>query len=252
MGHKFRIKLEEESPIAPVVFSVSASVQSEVLILNSNSSTLELVSEEEYYRQQSTLKLEDILKRSKRPSTKQVVKEAVKSCVGLRADSEEYFKCVATGVKPRLSEIEKSSSETTSRRNALSTTLRNYTCQDTSLNTTPSLSTEVYSDPLFNQGQELLVHTLLAKSDVNVWMVDNFITAEEAEILIKFGHPRLVRATVAGEDGSSVVSENRKAQQAVYDSHTRNRDADPLWYVDSSSYHHPLITNINKTSNDFL
>ena len=231
IGHKFRIKVEGDDSIEPIDITITTSVQSEVVTFNETWSSLAVTSEVEYERQQSAQKIEDILKRSKRPSTKKVVNDAVKSCADMRANSEEYFKCVATGVKPRVSEIEKSSAETTTLRNTLSTHLRNYTCKDMSLHTSSSVSTEVYSDPLFNHGQEVLIHTLLAKTDVNVWMVDNFITAEESDILLKFGQPRLVRATVSGEDGTSVVSENRKAQQAVYDSHTRNKDADPLWYV---------------------
>ena len=41
--------------------------------------------------------------------------------------------------------------------------------------------------------------------------------------------PKLARATVAGEDGTSIVSENRKAQQASYE--WTNGTSDPLWYV---------------------
>jgi len=231
IGHKFRIKVEGDDSIEPVDFIITTSVHSEILTFNQTWSSLTMISETEYESQQSAQKMEDILKRSKRASIKKVVKDAVISCGDMRADSEEYFKCLATGVKPRVSEIEKSNAETTTLRNTLSTHLRNYTCQDTSLHTTPSLSTEVYSDPLFNHGKEMLVNTLLSKTDVSVWMIDNFITDEERNILLNFAQPRLVRATVSGEDGRSVVSENRKAQQAVYDSHTRNREEDPLWYV---------------------
>lgn len=229
VGHKFRFKVENDESIKPIEFNVATHPHFGILIFNETSSSLDFVTEAEYDRQQSALKIDEIVKRSRRISTTKIVKDSVKSCADARADSDEYFKCVATGIKPRVTEIEKSSSETTTFRNSISTSLRNYTCKDTSLHTSPPVSTEVYSDPLYNNGKEMLVHTLLAKSDARVWMVDNFITVEESDILLNFGLPRLVRATVAGEDGTSVVSENRKAQQAVYESHTRNKDADPLW-----------------------
>jgi hypothetical protein len=46
---------------------------------------------------------------------------------------------------------------------------------------------------------------------------------------MKHAAPRLQRATVAAEDGSSVVSESRKAQQAAYMmEHDPNEKDDPL------------------------
>lgn len=49
-----------------------------------------------------------------------------------------------------------------------------------------------------------------------------------AEILIDHGGPRLRRAMVTGESGGAVISESRKASQAVYDGHQLNPDEDPL------------------------
>ena len=55
----------------------------------------------------------------------------------------------------------------------------------------------------------------------------DFITAEECATLHDYAHPRLTRATVAGENGMSTVSMNRRAQQAGY---ADIRDpSDPLW-----------------------
>jgi hypothetical protein len=39
----------------------------------------------------------------------------------------------------------------------------------------------------------------------------------------------LTRATVAAEDGSSVLSEHRQANQASYNLHQVNPESDPLW-----------------------
>ena len=43
------------------------------------------------------------------------------------------------------------------------------------------------------------------------------------------GRSRFARATVAAEDGSSVISENRKANQASYNLHKVRPETDPLW-----------------------
>lgn len=55
------------------------------------------------------------------------------------------------------------------------------------------------------------------------------IIFSECALLEKVGRPKLYRATVAAEDGTSIVSENRKAQQAAYDSHQTQKEKDPLW-----------------------
>lgn len=72
-----------------------------------------------------------------------------------------------------------------------------------------------------------------------IWTIDNFITPDECRILMNHGRPRLTRATVAAEDGSSIVSENRKAQQASYDLHAK-KQKDPLW---------PLYNRVLATTN---
>jgi hypothetical protein len=69
---------------------------------------------------------------------------------------------------------------------------------------------------------------LLDMPESKVWYVEDFITDEECEVLKLHGRPLLTRATVAAEDGTSVVSENRKANQASYNLHEQN-PRDPLW-----------------------
>lgn len=103
--------------------------------------------------------------------------------------------------------------------------LRNYTCDDESIPTSSPVSTHTYHW----QGKPYLVQSLLNMSHAQVWLVDSFVTDSECDELEKVGRPRLHRATVAAEDGSSVVSENRKAQQASYDYHQHRGQADPLW-----------------------
>jgi len=71
------------------------------------------------------------------------------------------------------------------------------------------------------------IKVLFENSHAKIWTIDRFITDEECRVLERHAKPLLKRATVAAEDGSSIVSENRKAQQAGYDLH-QNNPFDPL------------------------
>ncbi len=62
----------------------------------------------------------------------------------------------------------------------------------------------------------LTVNVLHDEAATKIWYVEDFVTDDECAILMHHGGPRLRRATVAAEDGSSIVSEHRKAQQASY------------------------------------
>lgn len=70
---------------------------------------------------------------------------------------------------------------------------------------------------------------LLDLPHAKIWFVENFITPEECKVFETHGKPLLLRATVAAEDGTSVVSEHRKAQQASYDLHQFHGEKDPVW-----------------------
>jgi hypothetical protein len=55
-------------------------------------------------------------------------------------------------------------------------------------------------------------------------------SSDECDIFLKHGRPLLQRATVAAEDGTSVLSESRKANQASYNFKLdQNPENDPLW-----------------------
>lgn len=103
--------------------------------------------------------------------------------------------------------------------------LRNYTCLDDNREAPKPIST--YQTNLM--GKPYDVNVILNMDAAKVWYVDNFITEEECDMFLRHGKPLLRRATVAAEDGTSIVSENRKAQQASYDLHWKNPGRDPLW-----------------------
>lgn len=107
---------------------------------------------------------------------------------------------------------------------ALSRKLREYTCNDESLNTSKVIGT--YRLPYGSSYLE--VNSLLDTPRAKIWYIDNFVTEDECRILEEHGKPLLRKATVAGGGGSSIVSESRKAQQAAYE-FSSNRVKDPLW-----------------------
>jgi hypothetical protein len=103
--------------------------------------------------------------------------------------------------------------------------LRAYTCSDPDIQTTQPIR----SEEMVMGGDVLHVDTFLDTANAKILAVPNFVSDAECDILMKHGEPRLRRATVAAADGSSVVSESRKAQQASYDNHHSIGETDPLW-----------------------
>ena len=137
----------------------------------------------------------------------------------------EYAECIADNVKESVNKLSESKSRITKYRYLMSSRLRNYTCADESLNTSTPLSSKM----TFILNKHYRVNSLFDTSHAKIWAIDDFISDEECAILEKYGGPRLQRATVAAEDGTSTVSNHRKAQQAGYE--MLSRPNDPMWYA---------------------
>jgi hypothetical protein len=110
-------------------------------------------------------------------------------------------------------------------RDLMSGRLRNYTCADEKLETSKPLRSET----IHYEGKRYTLDILFDTPSAKIWGIENFITDEECSVLENHARPRLERATVAGEDGTSIVSPNRRANQAVYDGVERNGESDPLY-----------------------
>lgn len=134
-----------------------------------------------------------------------------------------FHECLADSVFHKTQRMIDQTAEITKYRDIMSERLRNYTCSDPNMNTTTSLS----SQPLMFQGKQYIREVLLDKPHAKIWYVRDLISPEECAVLRTHGKPRLSRATVAAADGSSVVSEHRKANQAHYDINKRGGE-DPL------------------------
>ena len=150
------------------------------------------------------------------------IKAATVSCDALRGD--EFSACIATAVIDDVTRLTDSKTLLTKNRDLMSSRLRNYTCEDPKMNTSVPVSSYQFT----YEKQTYDVDTMLDLSHSKVWVAHDFVSEDECEILMNHGRPKLRRATVAAEDGSSIVSENRKAQQASYNMHQINPGTDPL------------------------
>lgn len=168
------------------------------------------------------------------------VNYATTSCQDLRGDA--FSSCVAGNIIDDVSRLADGKSQMGKFFDSMSSRLRNYTCADDNMTTTAplqqynisleSILKDGFYDEMINgdgRNNSYTVNVLLDKDNAKIWTVDNFVTPEECEVLIKYGRPRLTRATVAAEDGTSIVSEARKANQAGYNMHSKRPEEDPLW-----------------------
>lgn len=140
------------------------------------------------------------------------------------AKNKGYAKCLSRALYKDLEQEHSDHKMLKHYRDEISDSLRNYTCADPDLQSSPALSTSsvVIADKRYN------VSSLLDMDSAKIWTVPDFVTADECAVLEGQGRGRLTRATVAGEDGLFTVSNSRRAQQASY-RFSDPESKDPLW-----------------------
>jgi prolyl 4-hydroxylase len=153
------------------------------------------------------------------------IKNATEICA--QGDMSKITECVTRAVISDIEKMTEAKAELVRNRDLMSNRLRNYTCADPHLETTPSLYS--YSWDPKDGGEEIPIDVLYESEHAKIWVAHDFITEDECDILEKHGRPELKRATVAAEDGTSIVSVHRKAQQANYDVHHEDMENDPLY-----------------------
>lgn len=149
------------------------------------------------------------------------VTQQTASCSHLKGNKFDI--CFANTMVDDISKLETQNTELVKYRDLMSSRLRNYTCDDDTMQTSRPIRSQSVNINNRRFDMDILFDTPTAK----VWVVHDFVSDEECEILEEHGRSRLARATVADEDGSSIVSEHRKAQQASYGFH-QTREGDPL------------------------
>jgi hypothetical protein len=138
-------------------------------------------------------------------------------------DDFELF--LADGLDEELNLITKSKEELELRYSFMADRLRDYDCQKSTTTTNPMYSYMYTSQ--YNPEKQINIDVLLDMPHSKIWKVDNFTSEDECMLLIDHARPRLERAAVVSADGSAVESEDRKAQQAQYDSDLKDSD-DPI------------------------
>ena len=131
--------------------------------------------------------------------------------------------CLSPHISPEYFKLLKAQDDLIQYRDLLIDKLRNYTCADDDLETTTPISTTME----MIMEHEYQVDSHLLRDEAQIFVLHEFISEEECQVLKKSAEPRLERAVVVGEGGIPVVSESRKAQQAAYKLKTAD---DPLWY----------------------
>jgi hypothetical protein len=136
--------------------------------------------------------------------------------------------CLSNVIAEDVNKLSKNSEKLRLSRDALSSRLRNYTCADDNMTTSEPISSYVYTS---SDNLQIKIDNLYETDAAKIWIANDFVTDAECDVLMEYGRPRLARATVAAEDGTSVVSESRKANQASYLLNQQNPKGDPLYQL---------------------
>lgn len=168
-----------------------------------------------------------VIKSTKIDDMADSVNDATQKCKEMfDTNTKEFDTCVADGIINQITEISGDMNELRKYRDKMALKLRNYTCADLEIDNTTPLSVENIT---VRGREDIEVETLLDLDASKIWVAHNFVSDEECDILMNHGKPLLKRATIAAEDGTSIVSNTRKAQQASYNFPRKNQAKDPLW-----------------------
>mmetsp|Transcript_932 Transcript_932/g.1250 ORF Transcript_932/g.1250 Transcript_932/m.1250 type:complete len:429 (-) Transcript_932:552-1838(-) len=166
-----------------------------------------------------------VIQKVKNSEIMEKINLAASMCQKNYTAGSEFSSCVANEIMEDVARLSDSKTTMATYSDLMASRLRNYTCADDTMpSTEPSSSYQVVIDET-----EYTLGIFLNMTNAKIWKVDNFITEEECGVLIEHGRSRLTRATVAAEDGSSVLSKARQANQASYNLHKHNPETDPLW-----------------------
>ena len=186
--------------------------------------------------------LEELFEKNKNPKFNKI-QRSIATCVMENKihGKEKVQVCIQKSLSPIYNKLETEMYYIKQHIEQMAFKLRNYTCADDDLDTTTPIrsfqvtknsithtySTETQTDtirPVKTGINTETVNVHLNTTHANIWTIEEFISQEECDTLMKFGSTRLTRATVAADDGSSIVSYNRKAQQASYDTYREKND----------------------------
>ena len=150
------------------------------------------------------------------------VKGTVENCLYSNDPSlvaSELRECLSLGVYEKIQDELSLQTELNSLQVTMAKKLRDYTCRDHHLDTSPSLSTRTE----YVHDRVVTVNTLLHQSHANIWTVDDMVSPRECAALMAQVETRLQRAVTLG----GVHSDSRRARQAGYV--LQGGERDPVW-----------------------
>lgn len=136
----------------------------------------------------------------------------------------DVLQCIGDHVKGQYHDLSMKLKQTMALRKRLSSQMRDYICADLSLKTTPAHTTGHWR---YN-GKMYSYRNIFKQMQVQIKLIDNFISTEECDQLIKRGSPRLIKAGVAGSNGKSEYSQARKAKSASVEPKRGSKEKDIL------------------------
>lgn len=229
--------------VSPLWITAEAGDDDRVVIYDKINNKLILKSSEEtYVSEKSDGKVNHIDIDDMRPRINEVTANCREKYYERLLDNnqKEFQTCFMSKMEADYNSLQSQVNKVKQQMSRMSFKLRNLTCDDDRLTTsTPVGSFDVLTDHQNNGfipashtnslenvsiDNKKKVNILLNTSHANIWTIDEFVTQNECDTLMRHGLPRLQRATVAAEDGSSVISVHRKAQQAMYDSYHEIND----------------------------
>ena len=154
-----------------------------------------------------------------------VEKMDISSAKCINDNSMKFSECLAVDVQKEFTKLSEEHRQVMRYREEMSRLLRNYTCADTSLNTSVPINRFVYT---FGD-VEYKVNTHFDLPSAKIWTIPAFLTDDECEVFRQHAFGKLKSATVVGADGRGELSRHRKAQDAHYDIPIDYPEGDPLW-----------------------
>ena len=139
---------------------------------------------------------------------------------------ESLVSCLTKNISTILKKLDESTDLLQKSQTAVSNRLRNYLCRDSTVTTSPAIKKYNMYVPALHRFVH--INILLHLDNAKIWTIENFISREECEVLRRHAGPLLSRATISAENGTDIISEHRRAQQARY---RINNETDPLRYI---------------------
>ena len=144
---------------------------------------------------------------------------------------EAYEECMLKSVRGEFGKMQEKINMELNVKSSMGKKLRDYTCADPNMTTTEPISTSSFS----HNGRTIQVDMLLDTPRAKIWVLRNFLAEEECEVLMESGRPQLRYATVSDGQGGDIISEHRKAKQAVYEVPLRDT-SNPLFELKQRIY----------------